>query len=101
MTGFYEIQDAHPTDTELATPEQPSSEWLQKFSRFQEAADPHLLLNGNSLGVLAALPSNSVDMVMTSPPYWAQRRYDSEGIGAEASPTEFIDALLAITYELR
>jgi DNA modification methylase len=39
-------------------------------------------------------------MAMTSPPYWGQRQYDSEGIGLEQTPVEFIDALVEIVDEL-
>ncbi len=51
--------------------------------------------------VLASLPANSVDMMMTSPPYWGQRQYDSDGIGLESSAAEFIDNLVAIVAEVK
>lgn len=51
------------------------------------------------------LPDASVDLVVTSPPYFALRSYTDGGehyagqVGAEASPQEFIQALLAVTRE--
>lgn len=51
------------------------------------------------------LPDASVDLVVTSPPYFGQRTYEdsgaavSEQIGAEASPVEFLDALIEATHE--
>jgi len=77
-----------------------SSDWAARFASFLDSTDPYAFLNGDSLEVLATLPSESIDTAMTSPPYWGQRRYDSEGIGAEGSPAEFIESLLAITAEL-
>lgn len=77
-----------------------SSEWATQFASFLGDTSPQMLLNGDAREVLASLPPESVDMVMTSPPYWGQRQYDSEGIGAEKSPKEFVDSLIAITAEL-
>lgn len=84
----------------LSDRRQPSGErldWATAFERFQGERQPSLLLEGDAQDVLASMPSNSVDMVMTSPPYWGQRRYNSDGIGAERTSGEFIEALLAIT----
>src|SRR4249919_1498900 len=51
------------------------------------------------------LPDNSVDLVVTSPPYFALRSYQDGGehyegqIGDEATPAEFVAALLEVTRE--
>ena len=51
------------------------------------------------------LPDESVDLIVTSPPYWKQRDYRDQGqsmpgqIGAEETPAEYIEALLACTRE--
>ncbi|MCC3298468.1 DNA-methyltransferase [Arthrobacter caoxuetaonis] len=74
--------------------------WTQDFEAVQSGVEQVAFLHGDSLQVLASLPDESVDMMMTSPPYWGQRKYESDGIGAERSPAEFIDELLAITREL-
>jgi len=48
---------------------------------------------------------DSVDLVVTSPPYFALRSYQDDGdhydgqIGSEATPAEFLDALWAVTAE--
>jgi DNA modification methylase len=56
---------------------------------------------GDSLAILKTLPDNSIDMVMTSPPYWGKREYDiCECIGMERTHTEYIDNLLAVFNEL-
>ena len=51
---------------------------------------------------LAKLPSESVDCIVTSPPYWALRDYGIEGqIGLESTYQEYISKLLQITQELK
>jgi SAM-dependent methyltransferase len=46
------------------------------------------------------LPDESVDLVVTSPPYFSLRDYGIDGqIGNEPTPGEFIEALLAVTRE--
>lgn len=58
-------------------------------------------------GDARALPlaDDSVDLIVTSPPYWGQRSYQDGGehydeqIGAEATPSEYVDALIESTRE--
>jgi DNA modification methylase len=51
------------------------------------------------------LPDESVDLIVTSPPYWALRSYTDGGehyggqIGAEPTPAGYIDSLIACTRE--
>lgn len=60
------------------------------------------LWHGDSLAVLSELPSGSVDCIVTSPPYFGLRDYGVDGqIGAEASPAEFVEALVAVFREAR
>lgn len=59
-----------------------------------------LLLCGDSLDVLKSFPDNSIDMCITSPPYWNKREYANGGIGLEKDFTEYIDNLLLITKEV-
>ena len=62
------------------------------------------IIRGNALEL--PLADNSVDLIVTSPPYFGLRSYQDGGehydgqIGAEATPTEFVDALLAATREM-
>jgi site-specific DNA-methyltransferase (adenine-specific) len=55
---------------------------------------------GDSLSVLKTIPDDTVDCIMTSPPYWGQRCYENGGIGLENKPEYFIENLLKITKEL-
>lgn len=62
------------------------------------------IVQGNALAL--DLPDDSVDLVVTSPPYFGLRSYRDGGehyegqIGAEATPAEFVDALIAATREM-
>ncbi|GBU29036.1 hypothetical protein R84B8_02598 [Treponema sp. R8-4-B8] len=60
-----------------------------------------LLLCGDSLQILRKIPQNSIDMVITSPPYWGKREYTNGGIGLEKNYISFIDNLLQIIYEIK
>src|SRR4051812_12224809 len=61
------------------------------------------ILRGNAAHL--PLGDGTVDLVVTSPPYFGLRSYTDGGehyaeqIGAEATPTEYLDALIACTRE--
>jgi DNA modification methylase len=63
-----------------------------------------LLLAGDARRL--PLPDASVDLVVTSPPYWRQRDYTDAGsllpgqIGAEDTPAEYLANLWAVTAEI-
>ena len=62
------------------------------------------ILRGNALAL--ALADESVDLIVTSPPYFGLRSYQDGGehyagqIGDEPTPAEFVDALIAATAEM-
>jgi len=62
------------------------------------------VIQGNALNL--PLPDASVDLICTSPPYFGLRSYQDGGqhyegqIGSEATPAEFLDALIAATREM-
>jgi DNA modification methylase len=62
------------------------------------------VIQGNALAL--PLPDASVDLICTSPPYFGLRSYQDNGkhydgqIGSEATPAEFLDALIAATREM-
>lgn len=60
-----------------------------------------LLLNGDAVMVLRELPSHCIDFVMTSPPYWGKREYESGGIGLEDDYRDFVKHLVAVFAELK
>ena len=54
---------------------------------------------GDSADLLKLIPANSVDLVITSPPYFQQREYDGGGVGNEKEPDEYVSALMKIFRE--
>ncbi len=67
----------------------------------QGTAIKPLFLCGDALDVLQTMPANSVDCVMTSPPYWSQRAYSGGGIGLEDDYKDYVTNLVAICAELQ
>lgn len=62
----------------------------------------HLILQGDALSVLKRMPENSIDMCMTSPPYWSLRDYQVEGqLGLESTPEEYINKLCTIFDQIK
>lgn len=60
------------------------------------------LLQGDARGVASVLPPESVDCVVTSPPYYWQRDYDVKGqIGLEWTIDEYVENLRAVFRGLR
>ena len=57
-------------------------------------------VKGDALIVLRSMPANSIDCVVTSPPYYMKRQYLGGGIGLEKTFQEYIDNILAITQEI-
>lgn len=60
------------------------------------------LFEGEALQVLQLLPSNSIQCIITSPPYWGLRDYNVPGqIGLESTLPQYINRLLCIFSEAR
>jgi DNA modification methylase len=60
------------------------------------------IYQGDVRAVLPELASDSVDCIVTSPPYWGLRDYSSDGqIGLERTPEEYVANLVAVFRELR
>lgn len=64
-------------------------------------------LNGNAADVLRRMPEESVDCIITSPPYWAQREYDIDledkefEIGREDDYSKYVEALREVFSEAK
>lgn len=59
------------------------------------------VLQGDVREQLATLPEQSVDCIVTSPPYYGLRDYGVPGqIGCEATPGEYVDAILSVVADL-
>jgi DNA modification methylase len=60
------------------------------------------IIQGDSLEVLKTLPDESVDCVITSPPYWALRDYGVAGqLGLEPTFQEYITKLCDMFDEVK
>lgn len=60
------------------------------------------LYHGDALEVLRELPAESVNAIVTSPPYYLLRDYDVDGqIGEEDTLGEYVEALVAVFREAR
>ena len=60
------------------------------------------LYGGDCLDVMREMPAESVDCVVTSPPYWGLRDYGAEGqLGLERTPEEYVANMVAVFREVR
>jgi len=60
------------------------------------------IICGDCLEVLKDIPDKSIDMVMTSPPYYSLRNYQVEGqIGLEENFDKYLNKLLEIFAEIK
>jgi len=59
-------------------------------------------INGDSVQRLRDIPTNAVDCCITSPPYWAQRRYEGDSsLGNEKDWAEYVNRLINIFSEVK
>ena len=95
---------ADPSVREAARPRAPIASLRHRklFDRYLTGAslDPLLIL-GDARQVLTDLPDNSVDCVMTSPPYWGKREYENGGIGLEQDYRDYVKRLASVSWELK
>jgi len=54
------------------------------------------IITGDCISVIQDVETNSVDLVITSPPYYKQREYGGIGFGNESSEEEYINNLLKV-----
>lgn len=74
----------------------------QKKPQFQKSSiDDFEFFCGDAAKVLRSLDAGTVDMCITSPPYWGQREYDSHGIGLEHDFKTYISNLCEIMVEVK
>lgn len=60
------------------------------------------ILTGDAWELAPTLPPESVDCIVTSPPYWGLRDYGHEGqFGLEATPDEYVERLVELFALLR
>ena len=60
------------------------------------------IIEGDSLNILKQIPDKSINMVITSPPYWGLRDYGITGqIGLETNFNDYINNLIKIFNEVK
>ena len=60
------------------------------------------ILNGDTMEIIKKFPGESIDCVITSPPYWALRDYGIyEQLGIESTFQEYLDKLINIFSEIK
>lgn len=72
------------------------------FEGYRTSSDINpLFLRGDALAILRQLPDQSIDVALTSPPYWGKRQYAEEGIGLEKDYRDYVRDLCEIFSELK
>ena len=62
----------------------------------------HRIIFGEAQATLATLDAETVDCVVTSPPYWGLRDYGVDGqLGLEATPELYVARMVAIFAEVK
>ena len=60
------------------------------------------IIQGDALAILRSLPDESVQMCVTSPPYWGLRDYGVDGqMGLEETLEEYIEKMVVVCREVR
>ena len=73
----------------------------EESGRYQVSPEPRnpgdAVIHGDAGQVLEVLPAQSVQAIVTSPPYYKQRDYEAENqLGNEPMPEEYVRKLVAI-----
>ncbi|EJD6377287.1 site-specific DNA-methyltransferase [Providencia rettgeri] len=76
-----------------------STELLSEYLKNDNVAP--LFIEGESLSLLRDIPDNSINCVITSPPYWLQREYENGGIGQEETRELYIKGILEFCFEIK
>lgn len=78
---------------------------MQEFNEILHGKRTFAIITGDSLSVLQNIPSETIDCVITSPPYWQLREYDNnknpKEIGNENDYTMYIQSLTQIFCEVK
>jgi len=62
----------------------------------------HKIIVGDAFDKLPTLESDSVNLVVTSPPYWGFRNYGADGqIGLEKTWQEYVEKLVKVSQEIK
>ena len=60
------------------------------------------ILQGDAIDRLRDLPDESVQCVVTSPPYWGLRDYQANGqLGLESTPEKYVEKMVEVFREVK
>lgn len=97
----YMYDEDYIHDKECAEAEYEAEAEVERLNK-EVKMETNIILQGDSLTQLKTLPDESIDCVMTSPPYWALRDYGVEGqLGLEPTFEEYINKLCDIFDEVK
>ena len=64
--------------------------------------ESNVVLQGDALERLKELPNESIDCIVTSPPYWCVRDYNVDGqYGLEEHPKDYINKIVNVMKECK
>lgn len=98
--------DAKYAEAVRGSDPQSTDQQKRNWSALQKKAtlkgERYALICGDSRKALKAVPSESIDTCLTSPPYWAVRDYGSDAqIGLEDDVEEYVKSLVDIFREVK
>lgn len=59
------------------------------------------IIQGDTIDLTKQLPDNSINLIITSPPYFGCRVYGNETVGREADPRDYVKNMLKFTEEFK
>ena len=78
---------------------------MQEFEEILQNKRSYAFITGDALEVLRTLPDNTIDCVITSPPYWQLREYNTNNnpkeIGNELDYKQYVKNLTEIFWEVK
>lgn len=88
-----------PEGPKTLAPDKPQGKDMTEYEYYKN--DMGIIYNGDSLQILKQLPSEIIQTIITSPPYWGLRDYQCDGqIGLEMTIDEYISKLVSIFDEV-
>jgi DNA modification methylase len=92
-----------PAHSPLPSPVRQGTSQKGRWSTTIHYTQPNATIHiGDALDILTAMPGNSADSIVTSPPYWAKRDYGTTGqYGHEPTPVSYIANLKTVFSQAR
>ncbi len=59
------------------------------------------IIHGDTLEIIQNIADDSINLILTSPPYFGARVYGNETLGREENPRDYIENLLKFTLEFK